>query len=88
MALLPIPVIFRSFYALSALPSLAARQTLILMSGESCLVYSFIIVASITSVELKELDTYPRNGSFRNRVSFLSADCHYSLTLNGSEAAI
>jgi hypothetical protein len=32
MTFLPIAIIFRSFYAFSTLPSLAARQTLILVS--------------------------------------------------------
>lgn len=50
MALFSVSVILCTFYALSTLPCLAARQTLILMSGESCLVYSLIIVTPITSV--------------------------------------
>lgn len=51
MALLSVPVIFRALYTFGALPSLATCQTLILMSGEGCLVYSFVIVASVTPTE-------------------------------------
>lgn len=73
MALLSIPIIFCSFYAFSALSGFAARQTLILMSGEGCLVYSFIIVASITSVELKELDMYSQEMEpSRDRVQLIA----------------
>ncbi|KAL0103433.1 hypothetical protein PUN28_017595 [Cardiocondyla obscurior] len=96
MALFSVPIIFRSLHTFSALPSLAARQTLVLMSGESCLIYELATTPSgfetstrgprLPFARLNTTSTRPSGSqrfsqANRERIANLTASLSLSLSL-------